>query len=410
VAARRTLVAGAVLLGCGLQVTLLAREPGNPLRTLLSRARSPSFTSYHTVALSPEARDPVAFLRGHAERLPELGRTAKHAATHPPGPVLYYRLALEVCERLPWLTDRLLQAAGLPDREFRPPATRAARAAALFGALLLGLMGALAAWPIAALARGLGLEALAAARLAALWALVPGPALMTPQFDQALALPVAGATALLLAAGLSRGLWRASLAGLLGGVAVFTSYGAAAFLLVGGLAAFAARGHLRAGWRRLLAEAGLAIAVAGVVAFGLPALVGHQPLKALLTALVIHRESYTAPRSYLVWLLFNPLDLALFLGIPVALGGLLVLARALRSRGKGDTARERFRLAVFAGVGLLLVLGVTRGEVGRLWIPLMPLLLVGSVGTADAPRARDALGAGVLLTALTLVMAGYWII
>ena len=54
-AARRALVAGAVILGCGLQLGLLAREPGPVLRTLLSRARSASFTSYHTVAISPEA-------------------------------------------------------------------------------------------------------------------------------------------------------------------------------------------------------------------------------------------------------------------------------------------------------------------------------------------------------------------
>jgi len=411
-AARRALVIGAVLLGCGLQLGLLAREPGSPLRTLLSRARSRSFTSYHTVAISPEARDPGEFLRRHAERLPDLSQSAKHAATHPPGPVLYYRAAVALCEVSPSLTEGLLEAAGVPDRAFRPPTTRATRAAALLGALLLGLLGTLASWPIAGLAAGLGVGDLAAGRLAVLWALLPGPALMVPQFDQALALPVVGTTALLLAAqaGSGSALGRAGAAGILGGAALLTSYGAAAFLAIGGFAAMAAGGG-RAGLRRSAAVVSVATGVAGLVAFGLPALLGHQPLRALLTALSIHRELYTAPRSYTLWLLFNPLDLAIFLGVPVALGGLFALVRSARRRGSraGVGPLDRFRWAVFGGLTVLLLLGVTRGEVGRLWIPLMPLLLVASLGGPDAPDRRESLVDGVLLAALTLILGSYWI-
>ena len=414
VAARRALVTGAVLLSCGLQLGLLAREPGHPLRTLLSRTRSRSFTSYHTVAISPEARDPSSFLRHHAERLPELARSAKHAATHPPGPVLYYRALLALCEASPSLTESLLDAAGVPDREFRPPATRAARAAALLGALLLGLLGALAAWPIAHLALALGAEGLAAARLAVLWVLLPGPALMTPQFDQALALPVVGATGLLLAAGVGtrRGPASAILAGLVGGVALWVSYGVAAFLAIGGMAALAAAEGGRAGLRRRAGLAALSTAVAGLVAFGVPALFGHQPVRAMLTSLSIHREMYTAPRSYALWLVFNPLDLALFLGVPVAVAGLLLLPRRVRPPAP-DTAwvpLDRFRLALFAGIAVLLALGVTRGEVGRIWIPLMPLLLVASLGGRSEPSRTEALLQGALLAVLTLTIGSYWVV
>jgi hypothetical protein len=414
VAARRALVFGAVLLSCGLQLGLLVREPDGPLRTLLSRTRSRSFTSYHTVAISLEAHDPSSFLRHHAERLPELARSAKHAATHPPGPVLYYRTALALCEASPALTDGLLTAAGVPDREFRPPATRPARAAALLGALVLGFLGALTAWPIAHLARVLGVEGLAAARLAILWALLPGPALMTPQFDQALALPVAGATVLLLAAGVAtrRGPVWAVLAGLLGGIAIFASYGAAAFLAIGGGAALAAAGNGRTGLGRPARLATLATAVAGLVAFVVPALLGHQPVRALLTALDIHREMYTAPRSYALWLVFNPVDLALFLGVPVAAAGFMLVPRVVRGAAldAAGVSLDRLRLAVFAGVGVLVALGVTRGEVGRIWIPLMPLLLVASLGGHDAPDRRVALLQGTLLAALTLTIGSYWIV
>jgi hypothetical protein len=411
----RALVAGAVLLGGGFQIALLAREPGHPLRTLLARTRSRSFTSYHTVAISPEAREPLSFLREHAERLPSLARSAKHAATHPPGPVIYYRGALALCEGSSRLTDGLLGAAGVPDREFRPPATRAARAAAILGALLLGLLGALTAWPLAHLARVLGVETLAAGRLAVLWALLPGPALMTPQFDQALALPVVLTTTLLLAAA-SRpmgvpGLLRAALAGAVGGVAVFTSYGAAVFLAVGAAAAWAASPRASGAPLRAAVLAVSAAAVTGLTAFGIPTLLGHQPVRALLTALSIHREMYTAPRSYALWLLFNPLDLALFLGVPVAVAGTLLLVETLpRLREGRPIPIERFRLATWGGVALLLVLGVTRGEVGRIWIPLMPMLVVSSLAGPEAPDRREAVFLGTLVAALTLALGSYWVV
>jgi hypothetical protein len=415
-AAFRSLVAGAVLLGAGLQIALLAREPGPPLRTLLARTRSRTITSYHTVAISPEARDPVSFLRQHADRLPALAASAKHAGTHPPGPVLYYRAALALCEVSPRLTDGLLAVAGVPDREFPPPATREARAGALLGALLLGVLGALTAWPLAHLARALGVESLAAGRLAVLWSLLPGPALMVPQFDQALALPVVGATTLLLSAaarpGSGASVLRAALAGAIGGVALFTSYGAAAFLAVGGVAALAAGCGARTVLGRSAVLAALATATTSLIAFGLPALLGHHPVRAALTALSIHRDAYTAPRSYALWLLFNPLDLALFLGVPVAVAGIRLLRETLR-RTRGRTALapiDRFRLATWGGVALLLALGVTRGEVGRLWIPLMPLLLVSSLGGSDGPDRKDALLAGALLAALTLVIGSYWVV
>lgn len=403
------LVGAAVLLGWLFQVALLAREPGSPLATLLARTRSRSFTSYHAVAISAEARDPLAFLRHHAEGLREEVRSAKHAATHPPGPVLFYRAALAVCEGSPPLTNALLAAAGVPDRDFPPPATRAARAAALLGALLLGLLGAATAWPVFRLAEALDLDRLSASRLGVLWALLPGPALMTPQFDQALALPVAAATLLALRAlradGQGRAAGRAALAGVVGGIALFTSYGAMAFLVIGGACALAAATKA---WRRSWALA-LGGAVTALVAFGVPALLGHEPFRALATALRIHREVYTAPRSYGLWLLFDPLDLALFLGVPVAVAGLLRL-RALAS-SPSLAPVGRFRRAAFAGVAALVLLGVTRGEVGRLWIPLMPLLLVASLGREHGtPDTREALLQGALLAALTLAIGRYWVV
>jgi hypothetical protein len=78
------------------------------------------------------------------------------------------------------------------------------------------------------------------------------------------------------------------------------------------------------------------------------------------------------------------------------------------------TALDRYRLTLTAGVALLLLAGVTRGEVGRLWLPLMPLLLAGS-GTddreaAEAIPARQAAGLGALAGLQTLAIASWWIV
>jgi hypothetical protein len=411
------LVAGSVALGWILPIALLARERAEPMATLLARARSPSFTSYHTVAISEAAREPLSFLRRHAELLPVFARTAKHAATHPPGPVLFYRGMIGLCEASPGLTGALLRAASVPADHLPSAEARTARAGALLGDLVLLFLGALTSWPLARLAEHLGLPPLAAARAALLWALLPGCDLMTPQFDQALALPAAASTLMLLEAAGSTSGWvlaaRAGLAGLSGGVALFVSYGAAAFLAIGGLAALAAvtppaRSTDRLA--RLVAPAALAAVVAGLAAFGLPALLGHQPLRAMRTALAIHREIYTAPRSYPLWLAYDLLDLAVFLGLPVAVLALWHAVGSLRRALSGTPldAAERFALAAVAGVLALDLLGVTRGEVGRIWIPLMPFLLVGALTGEEGRGVGPSIVLGVLVAACTLAIAAYW--
>ena len=142
----------------------------------------------------------------------------------------------------------------------------------------------------------------------------------------------------------------------------------------------------------------------------LPMAWGHDPVSAARTALAIHREAYTAPRSYVTWLFFNPLDLALFAGLPVAVVGLVRLARPPVTRGPFD----RMRATLFAGLVLLLLSGTVRGEIGRIAIPLMPAFLLAALapsGDPDAdpgPTAGEGVLAGVLLAALTLAIAARW--
>jgi hypothetical protein len=420
--AGRLALAAASVLGLVFPLALVAMEPDGALPTIFGRVAYRTATSYYTVALSPEADDALEFLRHHEALLPTFRKGAKHAATHPPGPVLVYRGLLGFCTRAPGLTHAVLQVSGLPEsnpRRPRPENTAPARAAGVLGGLAILAACVLTSWAIAGLARDLGCGPLAAARIGVLWTLLPGPVLMLPQFDQALALPVA-VSALALGWALRSGttgralVW-AGVAGLSGAGALSLSYGAPAFLAIGGAAVVAAAA-VHGVSRNRIALAVLASAAVALAGFAAPALVGHHPIASLLEALRIHREFFTRPRSYALWLVFDPLDLAVFLGLPVGVSLLGAGTRALRRALAGASLQpaEAFRLAALATLALLLLSGQTRGEVGRIWIPIMPVLLVAAMarpsadGDDSAPSAASAAWLAAALAPITIAIACWW--
>jgi hypothetical protein len=384
---RASLLAGATVLGWGWQLALLHLEPAGAAAELEKRTISGSFTSHFKVAAGVEDADD--FLSRHHELLPRFRHGALHSATHPPGPVLYYLGLLRVAPRVPWIAEAL----GGPHR-----------AAAIVAGALLGLLGAAACFPAAALAGALGAGTAASLRAGVLWTLVPGLCLMAPELDQAIALPVAGAVAMIAAVVSSKAARpfaaRAVAAGLLAGAAAFFSYGAPLLVALGTVAVVAPALGTREGRPRAALVVGVAAAVA-VACFLLPALLGHHPLASAATALAIHREQFTARRSYALWLLFNLVDLAVFLGVPVVLFG---------SWGP----RTPFRLAAAGGVLALVASGLIRGEMGRILVPLMPVLLVACVvwpprvAAEGEPSAPIALVLAALLAVSDVVLRLSW--
>jgi hypothetical protein len=389
------LLAAATVLGAGLQVALLHLEADGAVAEMVRRTASGSFTSYHTVAAVGPGRDPGRFLARHHELLPGLRKGTPHAATHPPGPVLFYRALIHVAERFPAI------------RSLAPPAW----AAALLGPLLLGLLGAAACWPVRDLAFALSDDGAAAVRIAVLWTLVPGLVLMAPELDQALALPVAASVAAWASALRTTAAGRAArgalLSGALAGVAAFFSYGAVLLVALGGLACLplAAEGAPR---RRQVGRPVLLAVIAGAIVFLLPMLAGHDPFRSALTALAIHREQFTAGRAYGTWLLFNPWDVFVFLGPPVAALGVWRAVRALGpARDERPLRADAFRAALLVGLGVFLLTGVVRGEMGRIFVPLMPVLLAGAL-VGPGPSAGGAALMAVLLFAIDVVLRMTW--
>jgi hypothetical protein len=406
------LLAAATLLGAGLQVALLGLETGGAVAELVRRTASGSFTSYHTVAAAGPGRDPGRFLARHHEILPGLRKGTLHAATHPPGAVLFYRGLIDLAERSPRLRSLAGAIIGRVDPDPAPGLTPAARAAALLGPVLLGLLGAAACWPVRALAFALTDDGLASVRIGVLWTLVPGLVLMAPEVDQALALPVGGAAAAFAVAvrttAPARATRAALLAGLLAGLAAFFSYGA---VVLAGVAWVACLTQAAGGapWRRQAGRAVLLAAASATAVVLLPMLFGHDPFRSAVVALSIHRDQFTTPRGYGTWLLFNAWDLFLFLGPSVAALGLWRAARALvASRSEPPLRADAFRAALLGALVAFLLTGAVRGEAGRILVPLMPVLLAGALAGPGSPGGAVGALLAVLLFAVDVVLRMTW--
>lgn len=394
------LLAGATVFGCALQYSLLeAEDAPSGADLIVTRTISPVFTSHYNVAISPVSRDVGKFLNSYTELLPHF---PLHTKTHPPGAVLFYRAVLAVCESTDWLTRGLVSLSRDLNVNLKPfdlPRQAPWVATALLGPLLIMVMASATCWPIAALAGRLGLSPMAAVRVGVLWACLPGPLLMVPELDQLLAFPVVlFALLLLISTSEKYNMFYtylfALLAGFVGGAAYFVSYGAAFFLA---FTSFLVAACVSDNWRRLRCVGTVIIvACVGAVAINLlPVLAGHNPLQALLTSLKLHGQLFTEQRSYTTWLLFNLWDFIVFLGFPLAvLMVVRVLPAVLRVlRGQWKNLRVpalRLQLASFLGLFLLDATGVVRGEVGRIWLPLMPFFLISALlhpsESSDYPR------------------------
>jgi hypothetical protein len=215
--------------------------------------------------------------------------------------------------------------------------------------------GALAV-PVAYATARLVLDSEAAARVAALlFALAPGALLFGVTSGDAVYLLVA----LLAAWGLSGRGWAARAAGALAlAVAAAFSW---SLLAVG---AWAAIVRLRRdGARAALAQCVLcgAVLVAGFAL--LYAATGFDPIGTIRATGGVYRLGIAATRPYWFWFTGSPTAFLVVLGLPITWS-------ALRALAAGRTTA----IAVFAVIGVAMVLGLTKAETERIWLYLAPLV------------------------------------
>jgi hypothetical protein len=351
--------------------------------------------------------DIAVFLATYPTLLPTL---SLHGGVHPPGPAVYYRAIILTLERHPDVARRIVDACARvgvePGRLAEPgnPSAIPIIAAELVGGFSVILFGALTAWPIAAMVELAGGDAAMAAAAALLWAFCPAMAFFASEFNQVVTFFVAasGGFALVALRSLSGPAAAYALAsGIAAGVALFCSFGAVPMLGTVALVAVAVAAGLRPRVRRL----GLVtvFALLGIVAvFAIPMTAGYQPIVVARRVLAYHLGVFNQSRSRGLWLRFNLLDFANFAGWPLLAWGVVGL---VRRRGRSPVL-----WAVIAAVAALDLADVTRGEVGRLWMPLTAPLYVAATISALTPadRKHESVLVAVLLASAALALEICW--
>lgn len=363
---------------------------------------SPGSSGYFTVA-----RRQIADLPGFLAAYPAWIATqdALHIGTHPPGLFVTAHAARRLMEAQPGLAraivDHLPRSVADGFREiarFDPLSISDRAALAATGALTL-LACALTVLPLYALARThFGPpEAWAAA---CLWPLVPSAILFGPAADTAF--PLLSTTALALAAhATGSGRWSRSLglpivAGMVLAVGMTFTL---AFLPVGLVVGLVLLADRAAPWRRRIA-AFLATGVGflgATLAWWLAT--SANPLVVWWWNQANHQrfyEEYT--RSYLAWVLANPLETAVAIGLPASFWALVSLAR--------PRSLPRSSVATLLVLVVLNFSGRNLSEVARLWMLFFPpLLLLAAQGLSRITLSAGVPAPGQLATAIALTGA-----
>jgi hypothetical protein len=403
-----------ILVAFGLQVGLL-NATGLPWVTPGAVIASPVATTYYSVAL--DVRDPVTWIASYADQMRAL---PYHARTHPPGFVLLFIALRRICEAAFPHPPQILTTIAESYRVFGIGPTPTDAAAAIAGAFLFALIGALSLWPFYLLARRF-MSADAALCAVLLMAAMPALLLFGASSDEVvLTLTILviylSYSALRPPVGQERVScppWLLSfLAGITLAIALFFTLGALILIawlvlwIIVGIARSADRG---AAARRALA--GIAAAAVGFLAFYLVLYLalGYHPIAVAREGLFAHRGVTTveAARSYWAWLIMDPVELIVFAGLP------LVAAAFWSWRGIArdpESARLRaFLLAWFIAVVLLDLSGTVRGEVGRIWLFLLwPAALAAGPRLASLPRRSFVISVLIALQVWqAILMRGY---
>ncbi len=313
-----------------------------------------------------------------SSRLPDRVRT------HPPGPIIFFYLLRQWLECVPgvinWSETALAQRDISPPQFYEiarglteAPITRRDAALALPIAFILTILGALVVLPtygIATIAfdRRTGLTA------ALLAGTVPSLLHFVPSIDGVGAALALTYLWLWMLAVRRAEVWLYILAALGATVMLLWSFGYVMLLLLAVIVAIPVWGqvypdklsrHLRGvAWGILVFAA-----VHQLLSSGLE----YNILTAFPASVAVHRQILIATgRSYWLWLPMNLYDFLLFMGPALAVMSVAAIYNGLKQQ-RWPALPQGLVIGLLVTVAILLLSGSTRGEVGRIWVFLMPL-------------------------------------
>ena len=428
-------VGACMILSLGIILDLADAGPLGGYETLPVTA-SPWIGGYYGEAVRIEDMGP--YLEYYPERISRLrvNEPYGHLADHPVGPVLFHWLVNKTLEAWPALAARFVPSTPEDSAEARSAAERfvghlitdGAFAGIRASALLFRLGYWLSLIPVYLLGRMLysreaGLVGLALA------ALIPSLHLFGPYPDQlfpllaviafyawlralnGLSVTWAAVSAVALLVGLLWSLAFLAIAALLGAAALLRAWREIALPTPGDAGSSASKNcaSARLRWREFAWADWALVCLTWVGVFLLGSLLpgvflGYDVWGVWRICLSQHASfAELFPRSYVWWTLFNPVEFALFTGVPafllMALGAVADVRRWWRERWR--FALPVLPWALLAVLAALNFSGKNLAEVSRLWMFLMPFAAVAAGHALEKLDARRGWVAGcVLLTAM----------
>lgn len=377
-----------------------------------------------------DVEDAKTFLAGYEDLLAE--RDVLHIGTHPPGLTLSYFGLLHLCRSFPSLTDavlrlqppgvregfRLLQEMSQPGEHPLEPADTAC----LWLAALLTQLAAVSTCVVLYFLARRHFDRRAAWFTACLWPLVPAVAVFFPKSDVVYAFPAVTSAWLWLSACDRQSPLRALGSGIVLWIGMMLSLAFLTVLaLLGVMSLWEVRTRTRVteyGRPRFLSFKILVLAAIGflVPTIALAVFADVNLFNVWAWNYSNHALFYEEyERNWQAWLKVNPLELAFAVGLPVAVTAVWGIGRLLRS-GEWSTARGSAAMSFLCVWGLLWLSGKNMGEAARLWILLMPWVVLAAGGafaneaeaeaaeTTGLPRRWRSLPAWVLIAQLAAAL------
>ena len=399
-----------------IQVALAAAVWRAPLFEFFSNTTSPSVTGFYSVAVTTP--DLPAVLPGYAAFMTNL---PIHPQTHPPGLVLLHWLGWRSFAAVPAVADslamplRTLQCHNAALMSLDNPQL----ASAITG-MIIPIIGGFTVWPLYALGRKL-IGSRPAALAAAIFPVLPMFAMWPAQSDQVFPLFLLTGLYFIHTGLEARSIRRFVLAGILFSCATFLSIGNMMMIVIavlyGGVWWFTQvprrelfRREAVWSWGRQLI--GLA---AGCVTIWLIYILAYRvnPIDLLAVGDRLLHESTRCPicpstnRTYNVWVVWNVVDFAVFLSLPISILLLIRLPALFKNtygaiRWQHAVAWVPLTVATLFTFIVLDVAGIVRGEVSRLWSYYGPLFLLLALVPAKTVWSEKRTGSALLIGLIAL--------
>jgi len=343
---------------------------------------SPWATSYFNVAV--EIRDISYWLSNFHDFIEY---TPLHARVHPPGNILFFWWIIHIFNSLPCLTDSLLNMVksttlnplpvfSIIGNTFYHSFSNAEKAASVFMSLFLPFLKCIAIIPMYYLGK-LIYDKKTSLIAVCFYAVIPALNLFTPGMDQVYTLISVLSFFLFCISLKNNKLWSSCLSGIVLSTGIMLSF---CFLVILGMIICYGLIWLymnKSAW--LYTTKVFLVLIAGFLIFPLLFYFSYDfnIIKFFLSINVFSENARldivggeVAHRTYWKWLLYNPIDFFMFIGIPISMLSFKGIYNAIKSRKtKGIDA---FPVSFFIILLLLLVSGINRSEVARLWMFLMP--------------------------------------